>query len=29
VKLKDLIDAHPNNAAAREAQRLLNEIGPE
>ena len=29
VKLKDLINAHPDTAAATEAQTLLNEIGPE
>src|SRR5436190_10515369 len=28
VKLKELINAHPDTAAAREAERLLNEIGP-
>jgi hypothetical protein len=29
VKLNDLMNAHPNTAAATEAQTLLNEIGPE
>ena len=29
VNLKDLINAHPDTAAASEAQTLLNEIGPE